>query len=133
MLGSEDFYYVGVVWYNSANCYECLAVGNGSLCNEVDSFVRSKVLFSEKGLFGNVDNQDVAFPVTGQEVVLILWSRAETTYFVIDGNQGLCDVFLDSAFVVLILFLLLNVMHGQLQLINYSLLKNLVDKPIRLR
>lgn len=57
---------------------------------------------------------------------------AETGDFVVDLDEGLGDVLLDPAFVSGVFFLFLNVVHGQLELMQDGFVENIVDETIRL-
>ena len=57
---------------------------------------------------------------------------AETGDFVVDLDEGLGDVLLDPAFISRVFFLFLNVVHGQLKLMQDSFVENIVDEAIRL-
>ena len=48
----------------------------------------------------------------------------------IDLNQRLCGILLNTAFVVGVFFLLLYVVHGELKLVEDSFIEDLVDKTI---
>jgi hypothetical protein len=118
---------------DGSDCDEGLVVRESGFGDEVDSFVGGELFFDEEGFFGGVDEEEVAFAVAGEEVVLILGLGAETGDFVVDLDEGLGDVLLDAAFVSRVFFLLLNVVHGELELMEDSFVENIVDEAIGLR
>jgi hypothetical protein len=63
---------------------------------------------------------------------LVFGLGAETGDFVVDLDEGLGDVLMDPAFVSGVFFLFLNVMHGELELMQDSFVENIVDETIRL-
>ncbi len=48
----------------------------------------------------------------------------------IDLDERLGDILLNAAFVIGVLFFLLNVVHGELQLMQDSLVEDLIDETV---
>jgi hypothetical protein len=63
---------------------------------------------------------------------LIFGLGAERGDFVVDLDEGLGEVLLDAALVSGVFFLLLNVVHGELELMEDSFVENVVDEAIGL-
>ena len=51
----------------------------------------------------------------------------------INLNQGLSDILSDPSLIIRIFFLLLNMVHGKFELVDYSFVKDLVDETVGLR
>ncbi len=132
MFGAEELDCRRMVGNDGSDCNESLVVWEGGFGDEVDSFVGGELFFGEEGFFGGVDEEEVAFAVAGEEVVLVFGLGAETGDFVVDLDEGLGEVLLDAAFVSGVFFFFLNVVHGKFELMEDSFVEKIVDEAIGL-
>ena len=122
-----------MVGYDCGYCDERLSIGNGRFGYEINPFPRGKLLFQKQGLLRHINHQQIALPIPRQQIILILTFRTQARHFMVNLNQGLGNIFLHFTLIIRVLFLFLNVVHGQLQLVDDGFVEDLVDEAVGLR
>lgn len=102
----------------------CFTDGNySSACDQL--------LLGKDDLFGKIEQIYIAALVSRQEVIMMLGVGTEASDVLdIDGVLG--KIFLHSALIVFVLFLLLYLIHAQVEVVEDGLREHLVDESVGL-
>lgn len=109
-----------------------IAIVDECLRDVGDPPARGELLLGEDCLLGEVEQEEAAALVAGEQVVVVLGEGAEAGH-ILHVNRVLREILPHRPLVVPVLLLLLDLVHAQTQPKEDRLPQHLADQPVRLR